>query len=265
MQQNNKAQLVKASRVFNIITLIGCLIILATLSFEIIHNDDFVINALFLRMQIVICITFLIDFALRFSLSDNKPRFVLYNWVLLVVAIPILNIIIWFNIDVSSKWYLIYRLAPMIRGFYGLIMVVRLITRRGIVSLMVSYIATVLVFTYCASLMFYSVEHQLNPELTSFGEAIWWAWMNVTTVGANIYAKTAIGKVLTVLLSSLGMMMFPIFTAFIIDQFKLNYSSRRRRNKAEEQQKTEDNPSKEKEVTPKSADTKNKSGQHPTT
>ena len=39
--------------------------------------------------------------------------------------------------------------------------------------------------------------------------------MNVTTVGANVFAKTATGKVLTVVLAASGMMLFPIFTAYI--------------------------------------------------
>ena len=39
--------------------------------------------------------------------------------------------------------------------------------------------------------------------------------MDVTTVGSNIYAVTSIGKILSVILAALGMMMFPIFTVYI--------------------------------------------------
>lgn len=46
--------------------------------------------------------------------------------------------------------------------------------------------------------------------------------MNVTTVGAEIFAVTTIGKVVTVLLPSLGMMMFPIFTVYVVQQFTRN-------------------------------------------
>lgn len=41
--------------------------------------------------------------------------------------------------------------------------------------------------------------------------------MDVTTVGSNIYATTAVGKILSVVLAALGMMMFPIFTVYITD------------------------------------------------
>ena len=39
--------------------------------------------------------------------------------------------------------------------------------------------------------------------------------MDVTTVGSNISAITVTGRVLSVVLAALGMMMFPIFTVYV--------------------------------------------------
>ena len=47
------------------------------------------------------------------------------------------------------------------------------------------------------------------------GTALWWAFMDVTTVGSNISAITVTGRVLSVVLAALGMMMFPIFTVYV--------------------------------------------------
>ena len=49
----------------------------------------------------------------------------------------------------------------------------------------------------------------------TFGDSVWWASMNVTTVGSNIFAVTSMGKIMSVLLAALGMMTFPIFTVYI--------------------------------------------------
>lgn len=54
--------------------------------------------------------------------------------------------------------------------------------------------------------------------LQNYQDALWWAFMNVTTVGSNIFAVTGLGQVLSVLLAAMGMMMFPIFTVFITDR-----------------------------------------------
>ena len=49
--------------------------------------------------------------------------------------------------------------------------------------------------------------------------------MNLTTVGADIFAVTAVGKILTVLLPTLGMMMFPIFTVDVTQIYTRNRKS----------------------------------------
>ena len=51
--------------------------------------------------------------------------------------------------------------------------------------------------------------------VTRYTDALWWAFMDVTTVGSNIYAVTVTGKILSVVLAALGMMMFPIFTVYV--------------------------------------------------
>ena len=47
--------------------------------------------------------------------------------------------------------------------------------------------------------------------MTPYGGHLW-MW---TTVGSNIIAVTPTGRVLSVLLAALGMMMFPIFTVYV--------------------------------------------------
>ena len=59
----------------------------------------------------------------------------------------------------------------------------------------------------------------VNAKLTSFGDALWWAWMNVTTVGAEIFPITTVGKVVCVILPVVGMMFFPIFTVYISEYY----------------------------------------------
>jgi hypothetical protein len=44
--------------------------------------------------------------------------------------------------------------------------------------------------------------------------------MDATTVGSNIVAVTPVGRLLSVILAALGMMMFPIFTAYITSKVK---------------------------------------------
>ena len=43
--------------------------------------------------------------------------------------------------------------------------------------------------------------------------------MGVTTVGAAIFPVTTVGKVFSVLLPALGMLFFPIFTTYILQEY----------------------------------------------
>src|SRR5690606_9502219 len=82
-------------------------------------------------------------------------------------------------------------------------------------SLLVSYFTMLLATVYFSSLLFFVLEHKVNTAVTKYTDCLWWAAMNVTTVGSNIYAITTGGRILSFVLAALGMMMFPIFTVYI--------------------------------------------------
>ena len=55
----------------------------------------------------------------------------------------------------------------------------------------------------------------MNPEVRNLWDALWWAFLDATTVGSNIPSCTATGKVLDVFLSAEGLILFPLFTVYI--------------------------------------------------
>jgi voltage-gated potassium channel len=46
--------------------------------------------------------------------------------------------------------------------------------------------------------------------------------MNMTTVGAEIFPVTAIGKIICVILPIIGMAMFPVFTVYVTSLYTPN-------------------------------------------
>ena len=85
-----------------------------------------------------------------------------------------------------------------------------------------------LAMVYFSSLIFFVIEQKVNPEVKDYNDALWWAFMDVTTVGSNIIAITPTGRILSVLLAALGMMMFPIFTVYVTS---LAYNRQTRKKK----------------------------------
>ena len=111
-------------------------------------------------------------------------------------------------------------LLPVLRAFLAMVIIVRWLTSDNKMRrMLVAYVFTVVIFTYISGLVFFEYEAGVNPKLHGFGNALWWAWMNVTTVGAEIFPVTAIGKVFCIMLPSLGMMFFPIFTTYVLQEY----------------------------------------------
>lgn len=80
---------------------------------------------------------------------------------------------------------------------------------------MAVYIIWVITSVYFGSLVFFVEEHYINPLVASWWDALWWASLNITTVGCEISPMTATGKVLAIILSGEGLILFPVFTVYV--------------------------------------------------
>ena len=208
------------SRLLDLATLFAGSILLVALSCEILTGDNRHFSSAYLWIQFGVCIVFLADFFIRMNHAGRKGRFLLRNILFLLLSIPYLNLIDWFHLDVSRDWSMLVGLASMMRAFLALYIIVVWLTVNRFDRLLTAYAFSVFVFTYLSALVFYDYEIKVNPHLDGFGNALWWAWMNVTTVGASIFPVTAVGKVVCVLLPIVGMIFFPIFTVYISQYYK---------------------------------------------
>ena len=170
--------------ILNVLVLLGSIVIILSLSLEV-FCDPGRYSGLYMQVQFWVCMIFLADFFYRLRMSPRKGRFVLTNFLFLLVSIPYLNIVNWFDLHVSQELYYWLRMVPLVRGGYGLAIVVGWTTRSRVTSLMVSYVLMIFALTYFTSLVFYTLEKPVNPAVDSFGNSLWWAFLNVTTVGAR--------------------------------------------------------------------------------
>lgn len=204
---------------FNILVLLGSLAIIASLSYDILtvgrYRPD---SRMTLGIQLVVCSVFILDFAVRWAISSRKGRFVLNNIILLLFSIPYLNIVQYTQADIPHELHYLLGFVPLLRGGYGLVMITRWFTRRSATSLMVSYLSILVAVTYFTSLIFFVAERGVNTGVTTYWDSLWWACMDMTTVGSDIVAVTPVGKILSVFLAAAGMMMLPIFTVYITDR-----------------------------------------------
>lgn len=201
--------------ILHILILILSILLIAMISVDTFNDVSFYEEPQFQKWQFWICLVFMADFFIEFFLSDNKKHYLATHMIFFIVSIPYQAILYRYGWHISKEFAYIIRYMPLIRGGYAMAIVVGWFTSNKVTGLFFSYIITLISTVYFASLTFYLFEYHVNPLVTKYTDALWWAAMDVTTVGSNIVAVTGVGRVLSVLLAALGMMMFPIFTVYV--------------------------------------------------
>ncbi len=210
-------------RVLNLIA--GTALIIG-ISIEVLTGNHHTYSSWYLWLQFVVCIIFILDFAHAMFVGGHDYRHSALNIIFLLISIPYLNIFDWLHITPHRAFAVMMSALPLIRSFVAMGVVVQWMIDGKVKRILGAYIFTVVGFTYLAALMFYDYEIGTNPHLQGFGNALWWAWMNVTTVGAAIFPVTVMGKILAVLLPALGMMFFPIFTIYVTNLYTIHHNTR---------------------------------------
>lgn len=91
----------------------------------------------------------------------------------------------------------------------------------------VTYIVILVILLYVLSLMFYVEEHSVNKMVYDYWQSLWYSVMQMNTCGSNISPVTSTGKVIGIVLSVAGLIMFPVFTVFFTRAFEKTRASSR--------------------------------------
>lgn len=199
----------------HILVLLLSLFLVVIISIDTFKGIPFYTQSMYMAVQFWVCIAFLCVFAVELLLSEHKMRYFLTHFIFLLVAIPYQNIISFMGWTFSPEVTYLIRFIPLVRGGYALAIIVSWLVSDKVSGLFVSYLTILMATIYFASLVFFIMENGVNADVKNYGDSLWWAFMDVTTIGSNVIAVTPVGRVLSVVLAALGMMMFPIFTVYI--------------------------------------------------
>lgn len=216
---NNSINLHGAKRVIimtlHVLVLVVSVALIAVITLDALQNKSFLTDRGYMSMQLWVCLFFITDIIIEWLLATDKRVYWRSHIVFLLVSVPYLPIIAMFNIKLSGEATYLIQLVPLIRTAYIFLIVTGMMSRNWISSLFSTYVIVFVTTLYLGSLMFFVEEHYINRALASFGDALWWGVMNMTTCGSNISAITPTGKTIAVVLSGVGLILFPVFTVYI--------------------------------------------------
>lgn len=162
----------------------------------------------------VICLVFLLDFCIRFYKAEHKLKFMQWGWIDLISSIPTLDFMR------AGRMLRLIRLLRILRAFRSTKNLVQhIFKRRTQGALTAAAIIAVLMIIF-SSIAILQVEDDPSCNIKTAEDAIWWAYVTITTVGyGDKFPVTTEGRVIAALLMTVGVGLFGTFTAYLASWF----------------------------------------------
>ena len=157
----------------------------------------------FVAISDIIWVIFILDFIGRFILTPDKLRFIKTN------AIELVSLLL--------PFFRAFRMFRVVIALGFLSRVGRTLSAR--INIYVGLILPLLI--YVCALGVYDAEHKApGANITNFGDAIWWAFVTIGTIGyGDYYPVTVEGRVIAVLLMVAGLAFVSVITVSVATMF----------------------------------------------
>jgi voltage-gated potassium channel len=193
------------------------LVYLGLYAFEVLGDTkELVIFDLILASDLIWGI-FIVDYIARLILHKDKKLFIRRNVVELIGLV-----------------------LPIFRAFriFRVVIAIGFLTRaarslQGRINIYLGLVLPILIFT--CSLGVYEAEHMApGANITNYGDAIWWAFVTITTIGYGDYFPiTFEGRVIAVLLMLSGLALVSVitvsFASWFLNRMNLEVTSRNKK------------------------------------
>lgn len=161
-----------------------------------------------------ICGVFLLDFIIRFRQAENKLQFMKWGWIDLIASIPTLDFMR------AGRLLRLIRLIRIIRAFRSTKHIVQHIFKNKVQGTLTSVAIIAVLMLLFSSIAILQFETDPNSNIKTAGDAIWWAYVTMTTVGyGDKYPVTTEGRIVAAVLMTVGVGLFGTFTAYVSSWF----------------------------------------------
>lgn len=148
---------------------------------------------------------FLVEFVVRLALAPEKGTFLKRNWLTIIaLAVPALRILRALSILRAARALRSIRLVRIVgtanRSMNALR---RALSRRG--AGYVAALTLAVVLLGAAGMLSFEPAREVENGFTSYGDALWWTVMLVSSIGSDYWPLTGEGRLLTALLALYGL------------------------------------------------------------
>ena len=199
---------------FNILILVLSLYVLLSLLISTVFQLSGELTILLNYIDNVICIVFLIDFSIRFKNSENKLEFMKWGWIDLVASIPSVDFLR------AGRLLRLIRLLRVFRALKSTKLIYEHINRNKRQSALTSVALISFLMVVFSSIAILQFEKDINSNIKTAEDAIWWSYVTITTVGyGDKFPITTEGRIIGAILMTTGVGIFGTFTALVSSWF----------------------------------------------
>jgi voltage-gated potassium channel len=208
--KNNSDKDIESLGLFNILIIVLSIYVLIALMADTFLKLPSEVSNILGYVDNAICIVFLFDFLNRFFKAKNKLKFMHWGWIDLVSSIPTLDFMR------AGRALRLIRLLRILRAFKSTKHLVHhIFKRRTQGALTAAAIIAVLMIIF-SSIAILQVEDSPASNIKTAEDALWWAYVTITTVGyGDKFPVTTEGRIIAALLMTAGVGLFGTFTALL--------------------------------------------------
>lgn len=162
----------------------------------------------------LICVFFLFEFSVRFYRAENKLKFMQWGWIDIISSIP--N----FSMFRAGRLFYLLRLIRILRAFRSTRqLMLHIFQNRSRGTFTTAFIVAMLMVIF-SSITILQVETAPNSNIKTAEDAIWWAYVTITTCSyGDYYPVTLEGRIIAAILMTAGVGLFGTFTGFVASWF----------------------------------------------
>ncbi|HEX8577707.1 MAG TPA: ion transporter [Flavobacterium sp.] len=161
-----------------------------------------------------ICIFFFFEFCIRFYKAKNKLKFMHWGWIDLISCIPMVDYLR------AGRLLRLIKLFRIVRAFRSTNHLVNHIFSNKAQGALTSVSVIAILLVIFSAIAILQVENDPNSNIKTAEDAIWWAYVTITTVGyGDKFPITTEGRIIAAILMTAGVGLFGTFTAYIASWF----------------------------------------------
>jgi voltage-gated potassium channel len=198
----------------NLLVFVLSIYILLALFIDTVFNLPKEISRLLYYSDNLICVIFFYDFCFRFYKAENKLQFMRWGWIDLLSCVPAIE---YFR---AGRIIRLIRVLRIIRAFRSTKKFIHYIFRNKAQGALTTVSILAILLIIFSSIAILQVEKDPNSNIKTAEDAIWWAYVTITTVGyGDKYPVTTEGRLIACVLMTAGVGLFGTFTAYIASWF----------------------------------------------